>query len=379
VRSNRDILQLGRGMMTNILSAELDEILEQTEPLWEQLRGERIFITGGTGFLGTWLLESFLHANRRLNLKAQASVLTRNPQAFEKRAPHLVADSIMFCPGSLDNFSAPPGNFAAVVHAAANVRSRSSALPTTPLSSWETLVTGTERVLEAASRMGAQKLLLTSSGAVYGTQPSSLRLMPETYQGAPDVTQVSSVYGEGKRAAEMLCVVFGATFGVQCKIARIFACVGPWQPIDSYFAIGNFIRDVLDGQLPCISGNGRPYRSYLYATDAAVWLWTILFRGLANEPYNVGSEREITIAQTAKLVARCGGLDPDLISISCHETNFGPSPRYVPDTSKARISLGLTQRVPLEEAILRTLEWHRRACGKKNRTPFRLYARSGPV
>jgi dTDP-glucose 4,6-dehydratase len=365
--------------MTNILSTDLDEILDQTEPLWEELRGERIFITGGTGFLGTWLLESFLHANRRLSLKAQASVLTRNPQAFEKRAPHLVADSITLRPGSLHNFSVPPGNFAAVIHAAANVKSRASALATSPLSSWKTLVTGTERVLEAASRMGVKKLLLTSSGAVYGTQPPWLRLMPETYQGAPDVTQFTSVYGEGKRAAETLCVVSGATFGVQCKIARLFACVGPWQPIDSYFAIGNFIRDVLDGQLPRITGDGRLYRSYLYAADVVVWLWTILFRGLANEPYNVGSEREITIAQTAKLVAGCGGLDPDSINIFCHEPNVSSSSRYVPDTTKARTKLGLIERVPLEEAILRTFEWHHRVSGKKNRARSPLCAGSNSV
>jgi dTDP-glucose 4,6-dehydratase len=366
-------------MTTNILSTELDEILDQTEPLWEQLRGERIFITGGTGFLGTWLLESFLHANWQLNLKAHATVLTRNPEAFKKRAAHLVTDSIVLQPGSLEDFSAPPGNFAAVIHAAASVEARASALPTMLLTSWKTLVTGTERVLEAASRMGAKKLLLMSSGAVYGTQPPTLRLMPETYRGAPDVTQASSLYGEGKRAAEMLCIFSGAASGVECKIARVFACVGAWQPIESYFAIGNFIDDVLNGQMPRIRGDGRPYRSYLYAADAAVWLWTILFRGSANEPYNVGSEREITIAETAKLVAHCGGLDPNSIIMPSHERNLGSSPRYVPDTSKARTRLGLAERVPLEEAILRTLEWHRRASGKKMRHLSPLRARSASV
>jgi nucleoside-diphosphate-sugar epimerase len=366
-------------MMTNILSTELDEILDQTEPLWEQLRGERIFITGGTGFLGTWLLESFLHANRRLNLKTQASVLTRNPQAFEKRAPHLAAHSIVLWPGSLDSFNAPPGNFAAVIHAAADVEARASALPATLLTSWKTLVTGTERVLEAASRMGAKKLLLTSSGAVYGMQPSELKRMPETYRGAPILGEADFVYGEGKRTAEMLCALYGAAAGIECKIARLFACVGPWQPIDSYFAIVSFIRDVLHGRLPQITGDGRPYRSYLYGADVVVWLWTILFQGAPNEPYNVGSEREITIAETAKLVARCGDLDPDSIKISCHETNLGSSHRYVPDTSKARTRLGLAEHVPLEEAILRTVEWHRRVWGEKNRIPFPLCADSSSV
>jgi len=358
--------------MTNILATELDDVVDRMEPLWEEMRRERIFVTGGTGFLGTWLLESFLHANRRLNLKARAHVLTRNPEAFEKRAPHLVTDSITFSRGTLDDFKTPRGTFAAVIHAAADVGSRASALPKAPLNSWKTLVAGTERVLEAASRVGAQKFLLMSSGAVYGTQPVSLTHIPETYRGAPDVNEISSVYGEGKRAAEMLCVVLGTASGVQCKIARLFACVGPWQPIDSYFAIGNFIRDVLNGHLPRISGDGRPYRSYLYAADAAVWLWTILFRGAPNEPYNVGSEREITIAETAKLVARCAGLNPGSMN-TCAQVNFDSCPRYVPDTSKAREQLGLTQQVPLKEAIIRTLEWHRHARGRRNRIPCQSY------
>jgi len=343
----------------NILRPDLDAILEQTAPLWEELRGERIFIAGGTGFIGTWLLESFLHANRRLDLKAQAMVLTRDPRAFTKRAPHLLGRSIILRRGNVLNFRPPTGRFAAVIHTAANLAARRDAAATGSLEAWKILVRGTEHMLEAAAKMGARKFLLTSSGAVYGTQPFELKRMPETYRGAPILGEADFVYGEGKRTAEMLCALYGAASGIECKIARLFACVGPWQPIDNYFAIVNFIRDVLYGRLPQITGDGRPYRSYLYGADVVVWLWTILFQGAPNEPYNVGSECEITIFETAKLVAHCGGFDAELIKPPPAKKNVERALRYVPDTAKARTTLGLSERVTLEEAVDRTLEWHR--------------------
>ena len=72
--------------MTNRLSTDLDCILARTEPLWSDLRGGRILITGATGFFGCWLLESFAWANRRLNLNAHAVALSRHPNALLRQS-----------------------------------------------------------------------------------------------------------------------------------------------------------------------------------------------------------------------------------------------------------------------------------------------------
>ncbi len=87
---------------TNPLAEDLDHILTHTRDLWEELRDQRIFITGGTGFFGCWFLESFAWANDKLHLNTEALVLTRHYEAFLKKAPHLATHpAIKFHIGAL--------------------------------------------------------------------------------------------------------------------------------------------------------------------------------------------------------------------------------------------------------------------------------------
>ncbi len=105
-------------------TSDLDHILNETRPLWDEMRNKRIFITGGTGFFGCWLLESFSHINRTLNLNANATVLTRDPAAFAMKCPHLAADpALAFLAGDVRSFSFPEGDFQYVIHAATEASS----------------------------------------------------------------------------------------------------------------------------------------------------------------------------------------------------------------------------------------------------------------
>jgi dTDP-glucose 4,6-dehydratase len=227
-----------------------------------------------------------------------------------------------------------------------------------PLLMLDTIVQGTRHTLDFARHCHTQKLLLTSSGAVYGKQPSDLKLISEDYNGAPDVMDSVSVYGEGKRIAELLCLQYSKQYNIESKIARGFAFVGPYLPLDIHYAIGNFIGDAIRGQPIQVKGDGTPYRSYLYAADAAIWLWTILYRGQTCRPYNVGSEKEITISELAKQVA--GGSKPPQKVVIAQKPMPGKAPeRYVPSTRRACTELGLQQYVDLPEAIKRTIEFNR--------------------
>lgn len=336
--------------------ADLESIAANTRGLWDDLRGQRLFITGGTGFFGCWLVESFCHINRTFELGAEATVLTRNPDAFAQKCPHLAADpAITLLAGDVRSFAFPRGEFRFVLHAATEASARQSA--EAPLEMLSTIVAGTERTLQFAAAAGARKFLLTSSGAVYGRQPSDLTHVPEMYSGAPDPLLPSSVYAEGKRTAELLCSLYGAKSGFACKIARCWAFCGPHLPLDQHFAIGNFIRDALAGGAIQIQGDGTPRRSYLYASDLAVWLWTILFRAPALVPINVGSANDVSILELARTVAAV--LHPQLEIRVAQTPAPGAAPlRYVPSVERARDLLGLVETVGLEESIQRTAQWH---------------------
>jgi nucleoside-diphosphate-sugar epimerase len=339
----------------NPLANDLDHILAHTEGLWEELRGQRLFITGGTGFFGCWLLESFAWANDRLGLGAEAVVLTRNPAAFAKKAPHLASHpAIRLHAGDVCTFEFPTGGFSHVIHAATETNTKLDNPP--PLVLFDASTEGTRHALEFARYSGAQKFLLTSSGAVYGRQPSELTHIPEDFCGAPSPTDLDLAYGHGKRTAEFLCAAYAAEYGLEVKLARCFAFVGPYLPLDSGFAIGNFIRDAERGGPIQVKGDGTPYRSYLYAGDLAIWLWTLLVKGQGSHPYNVGSEIDLTIRNLAYAVVEV--FPGTSVQIEQLPMPGAPVARYVPATGRAQSELGLTQFIDLDDAIRRTVRWH---------------------
>lgn len=338
-------------MTASPLAIDLDDILQRGEPYFRRLAGERVFLTGGTGFFGLWLLEALTHADAKLGLGLRVTVLSRDPAAFARRAPRLAAaPALSWWRGDVRDFAPPPGPFPYVIHAAT---AASEALNrNAPRTMFDTIVDGTRRVFEFADGAGTRALLLTSSGAVYGRQPLDLPRLVESYGGGPDPSSPLSAYAEGKRAAEFLA----ATSGLPVKIARGFAFVGAFLPLDTHFAAGNFIRDAVAGRTIEIRGDGTPLRSYLYAADLVVWLLAILLDGQNNRPYNVGSDQAVSIAELAETVAAVAGG----VGIRIHQSPSGQAPeRYVPAIERARQELGLEVWTSLPEAFRRSLVWAR--------------------
>jgi dTDP-glucose 4,6-dehydratase len=347
--------------MTHPLGRDLDHVLAHTAGIWDAFRGQRLFITGGTGFVGSWLVESFAWANDRLDLGAKAVVLTRKPDAFRAKAPYGANHpSVQLLEGSVQDFAFPESPCAVVIHAATDQVSPSAV---EPAGTFDRELQGTRRVLAFARERGAARLLFTSSGAVYGRQPSELIDVPEDYSGAPPTVDAASAYGEAKRASEFLCAAYARQYGFVAVIARLFAFAGPYLPLDSNFAVGNFVRDVL-GEGPIrIAGDGTPYRSYLYGADLAIWLWHLLVRAETARPYNVGSSEPISIADLARVVADV--VSPAAAVEIAEQPKPGvPPSRYVPSVKRAESEFGLRPLIPLDEQIRRMYEWNRnRATG----------------
>jgi nucleoside-diphosphate-sugar epimerase len=340
--------------MANRLAGDLDSILGRTESLWRELRGERILITGATGFFGCWLLESFAWANRRLNLNAYAVGLSRYPGLLARKAPHLTQDpAITLHAADVRHGDFPQGTFSHVIHAATEASAKVNS--ETPLLMFDTIVEGTRRALQFSLAGSVTRFLLVSSGAIYGTQPPQLTHIGESFEGGPDPLNPANSYAEGKRSAELLCSL-AASPRMATTVARCFAFVGPYMQLDAHFAAGNFISDRLYNRTIHVRGDGSPVRSYLYASDLMVWLWTILLRGQSRRAYNVGSEDALNIAALAREVATALPSEAKL-DITFTGTPSAQAHRYVPSTARAREELGVRAEVPLREAIRRTHMW----------------------
>ena len=329
-----------------LLREDLDHVLAHTESLWREMAGTRVFITGGTGFFGKWLLECMADANDRVGCKVRATILSRNPQRFKEEMPHLAERAEFdWLIGDVTNFAFPVGHYDYIFHMATAASAQLN--DSRPLEMLDTIVNGTRHTLEFARHCRAKRLLLTSSGAVYGPQPSDMSHIPENYRGGPDPLAPSSAYAEGKRMAELLCAL---TPEVECIIARCFAFIGPHLPLDAHFAAGNFLRDALEGGPIRVQGDGRTVRSYLYAADLMIWLLTLFLHGQSGRAYNVGSDEAISTGELAKLIA--GRETPVTIRGTA---NTAPIHRYLPATMRSREEHGLVLMIGLESAIARTL------------------------
>ena len=341
---------------------DLDHILAHTRDLFPALAGARLFLTGGTGFFGHWILESLLHANRELQLNLHATVLTRGIDRFRAKAPHLAHNpAITLLEGDIRSFPFPSQPHTHVIHAATDSGGQQIDRPAYDLA--ESILEGTRHTLRFALATGAGRLLFTSTGAVYGRSAPILAI-PENYIGAPDPLLLQSSYDEAKRMAEHLCVAYAHGSPLQCVITRPFAFLGPHLPLDAHFAIGNFIRDAIAGTPIHIRGDGTPRRSFLYMADLAIWIWHLLLRAPANRAYNIGSQHGVTIADLARITAATlrpgpeGGTSTLPIQIDRAPDPAAPLNSYVPDILRATAELGLTVTIPLDEAIRRTAAWH---------------------
>jgi len=299
------------------------------------MRNKRIFITGGTGFFGKSMIRHCCELKDN-----DIVILSRNPEKMISEIPFLKNDKrVEFLCGDVRDFSFPNGDFDYIFHGAAT---SGRIIPDEEMLS--VVVDGTRHVLEFALRnQHLSNLLYVSSGAVYGNKYN----FPVTEDC---FCEPVNVYGKSKLDAEKLCL----DSGIPCSIARCFAFVGEYLPLEAHFAIGNFISDCMNGRSIIIKGDGTPVRTYLYSGDLALWLWAILIRGELGRVYNVGSDREISIAELAIIVREIAQTNNEIQILS---PSFGASPqRYVPSISRACRELGLSVKTSLEEAISLTLK-----------------------
>jgi dTDP-glucose 4,6-dehydratase len=345
--------------MTSGFDQDLDGGIAAMAPRWRRLDGTSVLLTGATGFVGTVLLHTIEHAHRRLGQGPRVTAWVRDAERLRQRAPWVrdaswltIVTGDVRSPMVLD----APVDF--VVHAGNTLPA--GAVAADPAAAESLVVDGTAQVYATAVAAGATAFLQVSSGSVSGEHRTPTSPIREDDPGIPVGHTPAARLALAKRKAENWLLATASNEGPRVSVARGFAMCGPWLPLDSAFAFPNFVRDALAGGPVVVGGDGTPVRSFLYATDIADWLWTILLDGGASRAYNVGSDECVTIGELATRIAVAVGV---AVRVEGHPVPGGSAQWHVPDISRTQRELGLGVTVSLDQAILRTLEWwrHRRS------------------
>lgn len=320
------------------------------------LKNQKILITGGTGFIGKWICEMVSFLNTNFNFNTHLYLIGRDIESFSNDVPHLVKKNfISLIEQDVRNLHDLPNDVNWVIHAAASPDSRVHV--SQPLRTIETIYRGTNLVLDYCFRLPAlNKIIHLSSNQVYG-KIEGQKLIREDMFGVIDPTNFSNIYAEAKRVSESICSIHRNQNSLPIVICRPFSFIGPYQNIDKPWALNNFIRDAILGGPIRILGDETVIRTYLYGSDMAYWLLSLLIYGKDGDSYNLGSDQEITLRDLAEKINKIFS-NRLIIQNKSSKDNYINSMKSLPDFSKIKKDINLITSVNIDAALQNTIKWH---------------------
>ncbi|MBI5354893.1 MAG: NAD-dependent epimerase/dehydratase family protein [Candidatus Aenigmarchaeota archaeon] len=313
-----------------------------------KIKGKSFLITGGSGFLGSWLSE------RIEALGGTVTILDNLSSGSRDNSKHLKAK---FIQADVCETKTLPGKLDYIIHAA------SIASPDyyqkKPIETIWANTKGLHNMLEIAKQKKVKGFLFTSTSEVYGNPPDKFVPTPETYYGNVNSYGPRSCYDEGKRCGEAYCYTFFQAFGTPVRLARIFNTYGPRLRAKEGSSYGRviprFVNQARANEDITVFGNGKQTRSFCYVDDQVDGLLRLLLLdGLDGQVVNIGNDDEKTIIELAKTIKNAVS--------SSSEVAFGPLPkddpiRRCPDLRKAKKLLGFKPRIKLKEGLKETIGW----------------------
>jgi len=304
-----------------------------------------ILITGGAGFIGSYLCEKYLKAGHKIicldNLQSTGSIKNIEPLLKSGDFKFIKHDII------------EPINFKEKIDWIFNAACSGS--PTSyqydPIHTTKTSTIGVINILELARRHGA-RVMQFSTSEVYGDPDNETQR--EDYNGNVNPLGPRACYDEGKRCAETLFMDYHREYGVDIKIIRIFNTYGPQMDINDGRAMTNFIVNALAGKDLEIYGDGSYTRSFQYIGDLLNGIDLMMKRNNFTGPVNLGNPEEVAILDLAKKILALTGANSK-IAMKAKATD--DPKRRCPDISLAKEKLGWRPEIELEAGLKKTIEY----------------------
>jgi dTDP-glucose 4,6-dehydratase len=297
----------------------------------KKLDSKRIFITGGTGFVGKNLLKFLIDHDIA---PQQVTVLTRDAQKFKQKYPELCNQEWLdFEQADIRNLEWNNQKYDYLIHAATSVvdQSESETL-------FDEIVNGTKQALLFAKQAGVKSFINISSGAVYQPNQNLLGLTEDS----PLVTKLDNqknTYAIAKVSSEHLAYLASNNTTVKVTTLRCFCFAGAYLE-STHFAIGEFVQKALSNEDIVVQAGSGIYRSYLAASDLAMQIFEMLIlatiRASNYEVYNLGSDDAISLLDLAYKVVKVLGSESKVTrpNIASTVVNY-----YVPNANKLQASL----------------------------------------
>jgi len=330
-----------------MMNKEIEEIRRDIGAISKSIKEKNILVTGGAGFLGSWLCEVLVEQGANVicldnlvsGLKANISPLMAKGNF--KFIQHDITQPILF-DEPID----------VVMHLAS--RASPFEFEKYPIQILKANTLGIWVALGIAKKHKA-RFLYTSTSEIYGAAteiPTS-----EEYRGNVNPVGPRSCYDEAKRCGESYVIAYELQHGLDTRIARIFNTYGPRMRAEGVYGrvIPRFIEQALSNKPITIFGDGTQTRSFCYVTDQVEGLLKLAFSENARgEVVNIGSDKEITIFELAKLIQELTNSSSEIVF---EELPKDDPPRRRPDITKAKTLLDWKPKIELEEGLLRMVKW----------------------
>ena len=343
---------------TDILEEDMRFITKANLP-WDSFRNKTILISGASGFLPAYMVETLLYLNDKRELGCKLIGIVRNKErAISRFKRYQDRSDLQLIVQDVSQQFTIDEKIDFIVHAASQASPKYYGVD--PVGTLSANILGTYWLLEIAKKNQIEAFLYFSSGEVYGEVNTNQIPTPEHSYGYIDPTNVRSCYAESKRMAENMMVSYAHQYGLTVKIVRPFHIYGPGLRLDDGRVYSDFIADILHDRDIVILGNGLAVRAFCYLSDATVGFFTVMLKGENSGAYNVGNP-DCTLSINA-LATQLKELYTDR-NIKINNKNRVNEPGYIqsnisinqPDISKI-MELGWKPYTSIQVGFKRTVE-----------------------